>query len=62
MNNRRRKRIKEAINMLEKGFELKDYDAIDYSRDIIEYVLDLLALDKVTTSRRGNSIFFFFNK
>lgn len=40
MNNARRKRIKEAIRMLNEGFKLNDYDAIDYGRDIISDVLD----------------------
>lgn len=40
MNNTRRKRIKEAIRMLNEGFKLNDYDAIDYGRDIISNVLD----------------------
>ena len=40
MNNARRKRIKEAIKMLNEGFKLNDYDAIDYGRDIISDVLD----------------------
>ena len=40
MNNVRRKRIKKAIKMLNEGFKLNDYDAIDYGRDIISDVLD----------------------
>lgn len=40
MNNARRKRIKEAIKMMNLSIKLNDFDAMDYGRDIISDIFD----------------------